>query len=330
MRYTGNACVAAVVAALVLCSSGCGGSGENAVVIRVGGSTITKATVEHWTKVVQKGGAFTAFRGEPPGGTARQRAVALLISCEWLIGEAAREGLPVSQRVVDHALAERSRGQAGAEFHKRLAETGQSVAGYELELRTELALEAIRRELERRINQITEPQIVAYYRSNRALFDAAAESREVDIIEKLPSAASAAALVRRIGTGRRFTQLAYHKKIVLSSGVLNGPPSKKAVDYAIFAARPGVVSRPMRLGDGWTVFIVRKITPAKPRPLSRVHEAVATSLKTQRKRDLESAFEKEYRRGWISRTSCRSGYVAPGCAEYHGRPSAYENPFFEG
>lgn len=330
MRYKGNACVAAAVASLAIGSSGCGGSDENAVVVRVGDSTITKATVDDWTKVVRRGGAFTAFRGEPQGGTARQRAVALLISCEWLIGEAAREGLPVSQQVVDHALAERSQGQAGTEFRKRLTETGQTVAGYELELRTELALEAIRRELARRISQISEPQIVSYYRSNRTLFDAAAESREVDIIEKLPSAASAAALVRRVGTGRRFTQLAYHKKIVLSSGVLNGPPSKKAVDYAIFAARPGVVSRPMRLGDGWTVFIVRKITPARPQPLSRVHDAVATSLKTQRKRDLESTFEREYKHRWISRTSCRSGYVAPGCAQYHGRPSAYENPFFEG
>lgn len=328
MRHRGNAYVAVLVASLAAGLSACGGSGESAVVVRVGDKAITKATVDHWTSVVRRGGAFTAFRGEPPRSTARRRAVTLLVSCEWLIGEAEREGLPISRTAIEDALRESTQGQAGAEFQKSRIATGKTAADFELELRAELALEAIRGMLARR-SRVTEPQVVAYYDSHRKLFDAVPETRVVDIIEKLPSAAAATTLVNRVGTGRRFTALAYHKTIVLSTGVLNGPATKKAVDYAIFAARPGVVSRPMRLGEGWTVFIVRKVDPARPTPFAQAHRAVAATVNQQRKRNVASAFEKEYISRWTARTSCHSGYLAPGCAQYHGALGVYEDPFAE-
>ncbi len=329
MRHRKNVCVATLAAALAVGIGACGGSGQDAAVVRVGSHAITKATVDHWTRVVRRGGAFTAFRGEPVAGMPRKRAVALLIVSEWLIGEAERERLPLSEQAIDAAVAERTRGEAGAEFRKRLLASGQSVAGYRLELRAELALEAIRRELARR-SRITPAQVAAYYQRNRSSFAEVPEARVVDIIERLPSAAAATALVKRIGSGKRFTQLAYHKRIVLSSGVLNGPASKKAVDYAIFAARPGVVSRPMPLGQGWAVFIVRKISPARGQSFAKVHDAVRASLRETRKREVEGAFKRAFRSEWTARTSCATGYVAPGCAQYHGRLGAHEDPFFEG
>jgi hypothetical protein len=329
MRHRKNVCAATLVGALAIGIGACGGSGGDAVVMRVGSHAITKATVDHWASVVRRGGAFTAFRGEPVEGTPRTRAVALLITSEWLIGEAEREGLPISEQAIQDALAERTRGEAGAEFRKRLLATGQTVAGFELELRAELALEAVRRELERR-SRITPAQVAAFYQSNRSAFAEVPEARVVDIIERLPSAPAATALVKRIGSGKRFTRLAYHKRIVLSSGVLNGPASKKAVDYAIFAARPGVVSRPMRLSNGWAVFVVRKIVPARGQSFAKAHDAVAASLEEERKREVEDAFKREFRSGWTARTSCAVGYVAPGCVQYHGRLGAHEDPFFEG
>jgi parvulin-like peptidyl-prolyl isomerase len=329
MRHMRIAYIAVALASLVIGVSACSGSDERAVVIRVGDNAITKATVDHWTGVVRRGGAFTAFRGEPEGGTARQRAVALLITCEWLIAEAAREGLTVSRKVIAEAMAERTQGQAGVEFRKRLETTGQTVAGFELELRAELSLEAIQRALARRINTITPSEITAFYRDNLVSFGGTQEARVVDIIEKLPSASAATALVKRVGTGQRFTALAYHKEIVLSPGVLNGPATKKAVDYAIFAAHPGVVSRPMRFLEGWAVFVVRKVIPARSEPLDKVHDAVAADLRTQRKREVEDTFGQEYRARWTAVTRCRSGYVAAGCVEFRGDLSVHEDPFLE-
>jgi hypothetical protein len=152
----------------------------------------------------------------------------------------------------------------------------------------------------------------------------------VDIIENIPSAAAATALVKRVGTGGGFAMLALHKKLAYSPGVLAGAASKKAVDYAIFAARPGVVSRPMRFFSGWTVFVVRKVIPPQPRPLAEVRAQVIAAYRQQRTREIFGVLGNEYTRRWVSKTDCREGYVVPGCAQYGGPLGSYENPFSSG
>lgn len=330
MRCKRNAYLATAAASLIVGLGGCSGSQDDAAAVRVAGRPISTATVDHWTEVVRRGGGFTPIRGEPHGGTARQRALAVLLAFEWLRGEAAREGLPISGRAVDEAVAERTRGQAGDEFRRRLATTGQDLPGFRLELEAEMALEAIRRWLAQRIAHVTEADVRAFYRSNPTLFGQVPEGRVVDIVEHIPGAPAARALVRRVGTGPRFTRLAYHKKIVLSPGVLNGPTTKKAVDYAIFAARPGVASQPKRFGDAWAVFVVRKVLPARPpKPLAEVRAKAVTALSSYRKRTITDAFEAGYRKRWTVRTSCSSGYIVPNCRDYHGRPTPNEVTFAE-
>jgi hypothetical protein len=319
------------VAVLVLAAllTACGQGNKRSVVARVGGQPITRAMLDHWTSVVRRGGAFTGFRGEPRRGTPGQRALALLISSDWLIGEAARQGVPVPAEAVDAALAERVSGGQEAGFHEMLRRTGQTVAGVELELRAELALEAIREELTRRAEEVTDSEVTAFYRGNRELFRVP-ETRLVDIVEGLPSAAAATKLLERIGTGRRFASIAYHKKMALTPGVLAGPENKKRVDHAVFASRPGVVSEPMSLNSGWTVFVVRKVIAARPEPLRKVHGEVLAALTRQREREITSAFQREYARRWIAGTTCRPEYTVPGCAHHADPLGRYENPFSGG
>jgi hypothetical protein len=317
---------AAVLLAALL--GACGHAGAGSVVARVGSRPITKAMVDRWASVVRRGGAFTGFRGAPYGGSPKQRAFALLISSSWLIGEAARQGPPVRDEAVNAALRGRLAGGGEAEFHKMLRRTGQTIAGVKLELRAELALEAIREKLARRAADVTEPEVASFYRRNRRLFRVP-ETRLVDIIEGLPSAAAATKLVRHIGTGRRFAAIAYHKKMALTPGVLAGPANKKRVDYAVFASRPGVASQPMSMNSGWTVFVVRKIIPARAEPLRKVHGEVLAAVTQQRERRIASAFQTEYVRRWTSSTTCQPGYAAPGCAHYAGSLGRYKDPFFD-
>ncbi len=315
------------VASLVLWLDACGESqNANLVVARVGEKWITKAMVDRWIGVVRHGGAFTGSRGEPRRGTARERALALLISCDWLIGEAERKGLDVSARAVSNALAERAQGEGAAAFRGNLAQKGQTIEGLELELKAELALNALQQELGVRSLRTTSAELVRYYRMHPQMFSTP-EARVVDIIEHIPSYTAATALVKRVGAERKFTKLAYHKLIIRTLGVLAGSESKKRVDYAIFFASPGVVSRPMRLGGEWTVFVVRKILPSRKESFADARMEVLRRISAGRPREVREEANREFLVLWQSRTSCNHGYVAPGCPQYRGTLGQYEDPF---
>jgi hypothetical protein len=323
-RASRLACGAA--AALVLCLTGltaCGGVPGDAVVVRVGEQAITKTTVDHWIGVIERGGAFRGFRGAPPRGTPKQRALALLITSSWLTDEAARQGVAVTESVVDEALLGSER--EDTKFYERLHATGQTLADVKLEIRAELAAEAIREELARRAARIAPREVAMFYRSNQRLFRSP-EERIVDVIEDQPSSSAVSALVSRLGTGPRFTKAAYHKVI---SRAPDGErtPEQARVAAAIFAARPGIVSPPMMLDERWAAFVVRKVLPGNLRSLANVHAEVLQALYVHRQRVIAAAFDREYRRRGVTETRCRSGYVGAGCPQAIGSLGAYEDPF---
>jgi hypothetical protein len=325
-----RAACALAAGALLSGSIGCGGADDHAVVVRVGGQAITKAIVDHWTSVIDRGAAFAGFRGKPPGSTPGQRALVFLISSSWLLGEAARQHLPISEEAVNAALAEREQGTASAEFRKSLHRTGETLGDVKTELRAELAIEAIRQELARRASEITQQEVVAYYRRNRRQL-AVPAARAVDLIEQLPSPAAANALVKRIGTGRRFSEASGYHEVVSHTPGYMGTPEKARLVNAIFAARIGVASRPMKLfnvwAHSWVVFVVRKDIPARLQPLAKVRSEVVERLRTRRQRELATAFDREYRDRWPAATSCSSGNVVPGCKQSHIPTTPYQDPF---
>jgi hypothetical protein len=195
--------------------SACGGTPKDATVLRVGDRAISKATVDHWTDVIDRGGGFNGFRGAALHGSARQRAVALLITSNWLIGESARQGVPDTQEEAELALAEHER-ESGA-VKKHLLATGETSADAELELRAELAAEAIRAKLAERADDVSQEDVLAFYRQQHAQF-MAPEVRVTDLIEGQASPAAATALVSRTGSGKDFAKRSYHERVTRSPG----------------------------------------------------------------------------------------------------------------
>lgn len=317
-----SARIALAIALLPAASiAACGDAGDSSAA-RIGGHTISKATVEHWTSVIHQGGAFHGFRGRPRG-TSRQRAVALLISSNWLIGEATRQGVPIEPVTVDQVLAQRE-SEAGQQA-RQLSATGQTIADVKFEIRAELAGEAVLEKLAVRADHVTRRQVSDFYRRNSRLFRTP-EVRVTDLLENQSSPAAASALVNRIGTGRRFKHLAYHELVTQTPGFMRTPEKTRLVK-AIFAANPGVVSSPMPLNGSWAVFIVRKLLPSKPEAFSTVRSEVAMQLRASRRRQLQLGLDHEYKAYWRHLTRCESDYVGPGCPQYKGSLGAYEDPF---
>ncbi len=241
VRAGGAFAIAAGIVGVGLAGCGGGGTPANAVVVRIGNTAITKTDVEHWTRVIERGGAFGGFRPKP-SGSAKRRAIALLISSSWLVGEAALQGVPVPEDAVDEALSERERGDP--DFRRRLRETGQTASDVKLELRAELAGETLRELLANRAEEeITPGEVLAFYRQNPALFAA------------------------------------------------DGPPRRRI------------------------------------EPFAKVRPQAWHDLDVRRQREVATRFDAEYVARWTARTTCRSGWLAPGCPQVRGPLGPYEDPF---
>jgi hypothetical protein len=319
-RYIAVAAAMVTVVAL----TGCGSASHGPVVARVGAVSIGKDTVDHWAQVIRKGGLGGGL-GESLHGSPRERALGFLISSVWLTGEARREGVAISDRAVERAVARRKEANGVADFEEGLRATGETVDDVKLEVRAELAAEALRWNLARAVAPATQVEVVRFYRANAQLFRVP-EKRVVDLIERLPSPAAAKSLVARIGTGERFAKMAFHETLTRVPSEMLGTAEKPELVRAIFAARPGVVSKPTRLSQAWTVFVVRKSTPERREPLADVRGAIVSRITALRRRALAGKRDEQYRRRWVSMTSCARAYVVPGCAKYHGSQAVGE-PF---
>ncbi len=311
------------LAPAVLALSACGGD-SSPVVARVGDAEISKAAVEHWARALERGAAGEGLR-PPQQGSPKQRALGLLISADWIDGEAAREGVAPSGDELDKGLGERKEANGASEFQAALKATGQTVDDVELEVRAELAAAALARKLADQAARVSEAQIVDFYRRNHLLYTTP-ETRHTDLIEHLPSPAAARALVRKIGTGAAFTKRALKEAVVRTITGAPSPGDIPNISDAIFASRTGVVSKPMPLNGHWTVFVVRKIVPAKLKPLDVVRRELIRRLVAQRHREIVARFERELKTRWTAKTSCRPGYVVQKCAQYAGSQAAEESP----
>jgi hypothetical protein len=256
-RFVGRCGGVAVVVCVVLAVAGCGGAGSgsmvghsdsaavssvgveadpNAVVARVGGQVITKASFEHAVFIAARseepdpvipvppsftgcvarlrassGGSVSAGMSVSSAATLRGRcsahydalettALDSLILDDWLIGGAAEEGVSVSGQQVHQHL--RSLGGDPAVLERNLAMQGRTMADYVFEARVQMLAEGIRRVIARKADHVSRAQLVSYYSQHKQAFGVP-ERRDFHIVGAV-SEAQAERAKREIAAGRSF------------------------------------------------------------------------------------------------------------------------------
>jgi PPIC-type PPIASE domain len=313
------------LALAAVAGSGCG-STPRPVVVHVGSVAIERSTVDRWAKAIGLGGAGTASL-EGAGGTPREKALGALISANWLIAEATRQGLAPSDHAVDHELDERIELTANGkhEFESELASTGQTLDDVRLEIRAALAAAKLRESLSRHVPAVTQSEIASYYRRNLASFRNP-DRREVDLIEALPSRAAAVALGRRLGAGARFTKRAIRELVARQTPSEAAHLGNHLLVQAIFATPPGKIGGPVSFDQLWVILVVRKVVPSSIKPLTEVKAEISKRLSDERRRLALASFIDSYRKRWTARTSCSPGFVVQKCSQYRGPLKSEGNP----
>lgn len=325
------------------CSAGAS-NGDGGVIARVGGATITSATLAHWMKVF----APERIVPDPPGYTTcvarlevitpqglpaalegecrheytalRQQTLEYLISSKWTIGEARDEGLGVSARDVARALEQKQASYPNGEpeFRETLTATARTLADLEHEIEVELSSARIRQNFIEHQPTVTQAQVADYYSQHMRRYRVS-ERRYFYIVEAIKSEAEARRLRREFERGEKsIADLSLHES--LERRYLAGyTGEKRKIADVIFAAKRHAISAPVDLGGMYFLIDITRITPAYVKPLARVSASIERQLAGEAQHRAFARFSQAWQRKWIGSTDCSPGYVVRKCRQY-GRP----------
>jgi parvulin-like peptidyl-prolyl isomerase len=324
------------------------------VVAQVGSTPITKEAYDHWMEIaaqrhVPVPPAYTAciayLRSSETNPTKvqaptpeaqlkatcaksyaldKQRTLSFLVSSQWLLGEAKEVGVSVSNKEVEQELdaTKRQNYPTEADFKKYLQETGYTLPDLAFKTEMELLPPKIEQKIAAQTEKaITRPVISRYYEKHLGQYQRPESKRTLILLTQTEAKANAAKA--EIQSGKSFASVAKRVTIfhtdepggvymTVSRGQGELEPS---VEAAVFSAKPGVVTGPVKASSGYYMFEVTKTTPAGARPLRQVGNTIGGKLSVKKiKAELERRSTAS-RRKWRAKTRCAPGYVTTYCSE---------------
>jgi foldase protein PrsA len=349
--------LAALVAPAALVAA-CGGVPGNAVA-EVDGNPIEKATYDHWLQVAARssGQGAKATVPQPPDFTEcvaqkrkttpkpakgqpkvtddalkkqceqeynqlRDQVLQLLISFQWLEGEAQDQGIKVTDEEVKKSFDQQKKQSfpKEADYQKFLKDSGQTEADILLQVKADLLATKIRDKVVKGKDKVSDAQIQDFYNKNKQRFSQP-ERRDL-LVVLTKGKAKAEAARKAIKSGQSWKTVAKKYSIDEASKAQGGKlPAQakgtleKQLDEAVFSAKKGKLSGPVKTQFGFYVFEVTKITPASQQTLEQAKETIRQTLQSQNQQKALEAFSKDYSERWKEKTDCREGYVIQQCKQ---------------
>jgi foldase protein PrsA len=256
--------------------------------------------------------------------SAMERVLNFLIEVEWVLGQASEDGIKISDSEIHTRFTETAKSQfpKAGELQQYLQRSGESVSDKLLEVK----LEALFAKIEEKTRQdarekITEATVAKYYREHLSQYGSPERRNLLIILTKTEAQAKAAK--RQVKSGQSFQSVAKRVSIDPSSksagGVLNGVAKGEqelALDEAVFAAKPGVLSGPVKTPFGYYIFKVAKVTRGSQQTLQQARSKIKQQLVSEAEKGAISTLLKEMKTRWIARTHCQGAYMIAVCDGY--------------
>jgi foldase protein PrsA len=256
--------------------------------------------------------------------TIQQEVLGFLISSNWVLGEAGRLGVHVSDQEVHKQFTSLKNAEfpKAEDFEKFLARSGQTVSDVLLRVKLNLLSTKIQQKIVTNKSNVSHAEIAKYYNENPSRFGIP-EKRDIRVI-LTKTEAEALKAKEEIEKGQSFAVVAKRVSIEpisrssggLIPGITKGE-EQKPLDEAIFSAKKlNVVGGPVKTPFGYYVFEVVKITAGKQQTLAQSESAIKQQLASSREQAALTKFVKEFKSKWQAETNCRAGYVVPDCKQY--------------
>jgi parvulin-like peptidyl-prolyl isomerase len=252
-----------------------------------------------------------------------------LISSQWVIAEASALNVKLSDAEVHKEFTKIKSTQfpKAAEFEKFLATSGQTVSDLLLRVKLNMLSQKIQKQVVKSKGTVTQAQITKYYEENKSKYGTP-EKRNVRIILTKTEAAAASAK-KEVESGKSFASVASKVSIDPTSKANGGllkevvkGEEEKALDEAIFSAKLKVLGGPVKTPFGFYVYEVLGSTAGTQEPLSKVQSEIKQQLIATGQQTALSKFVKEFKKKWMGKTECRSGFVVADCKGYKAPKSS--------
>jgi foldase protein PrsA len=253
----------------------------------------------------------------------QQQVLGFLISSDWVLGEAGSLGVKVSDAEAHKQFAKIKSSQfpRPAEYEKFLATTGQTTSDLLLRVKLNLLSSKIQEKVAKRKHAVSKAEIEKYYNENKQRFGTP-EKRNVELI-LAKTEAEAKKAKQEVESGTSFASVAKKVSIDPTSKVNGGlltevvkGQQEKALDEALFSAKPNVLSGPLKTAFGYYIYRIKSATPGNQQSLSQAEAAIKSQLTATQSQTALSSFVKEFRKKWMAKTECRSGYVVKDCKQF--------------
>jgi len=250
----------------------------------------------------------------------KNQVLQFLIRSTWLDAEAADRNVKISDKEVKKQIdtAKKQAFPKPEDFAKFLTTSGLTEADVFFQQRGQLLEQKLTKQVTKGTDKVTDAQIASYYEKNKQRF-AQPERRDLRIVLTKSKARAEQAKAALEG-GTSWKEAAKRFSIDQASktqggklpGVAKGQ-QEKALDEAIFKAKKGELTGPVKTQFGYYVLEVTKVTATKQQSLESSKASIKKLIADENQRKTLDKFGKDYRKRWKEETKCREGFVVDDC-----------------
>ncbi len=262
----------------------------------------------------------------------RDQVLQFLITAQWVSNEAEEQDVKITDKEVDKAFQTTKKQNFPKEkdFQNFLKSSGMTLKDLLFRVRLNTLSEKLREKVTKGKDKVTNAQIATYYNKNKARF-AQPERRDLRLV-LTKTAAKANEAKAALSGGGSWKSVAKKFSIDQGSKDQGGQQlawakgnQEKSLDNAVFSAKKGALSGPVKTQFGYYVFEVSKVTAASQQSLKEATPTIKQLLAAQNQQDALDKFVKDFQKQWKDETDCRDGYIVADCGNAP-KPKASTTP----
>jgi foldase protein PrsA len=251
----------------------------------------------------------------------RDQTLQFLISSQWLTQEAAKRKITASDKEVQTTFQQQKKQSfpKEADYQKFLSSSGQTETDLLYRVKLSVLTNKLQQSIVKDKGTVSDKAISDYYEKNKQRF-AQPETRDLEVVLAAKKAKADAAL-KAVKSGDKWADVAkkYSSDDASKSqggklpGVTKGQ-QEKTFDAAIFNAKKGEITGPIKTQFGYYVFRVTKINAAKQQSLEQVKTTIKNLLQSQQQQKALNDFVKDFQERYKDMTECAKDYVVEQCS----------------